>query len=83
MNIYLKDATNFENNGLGFLNDLISAKVTECLTSMQFYGFIKNINSILSSFTPFFRRISGRKLLPFPPARRTSGMPPFPSLRFR
>lgn len=28
------------------------AKVTEFLTSMQFYGFIKNINAILSSFNP-------------------------------
>ncbi len=28
------------------------SKVTEFLTAMQFYGFIKNINSILTSFNP-------------------------------
>jgi len=31
------------------------SKVTEFLKSMQFYGFIKNINSILSSFNPDYK----------------------------
>lgn len=33
------------------------SKVTEFLTSMQFYGFIKNINSILSSFNSDFKPV--------------------------
>lgn len=50
MNIFLKDTDNFENNGLGFLKDLISAKVTECLNGEYTLNIEYPIGSRLSEY---------------------------------
>lgn len=50
MNIYLSNETNFERNGVGFLNDLISAKVTESLNGDYILEIQYPINGYLSEY---------------------------------
>ena len=50
MNIYLNDETNFERNGVGFLTDLISAKVTESLNGDYILEIEYPIGGLLSEY---------------------------------
>jgi phage minor structural protein len=50
MNIYLSNETNFERNGVGFLTDLISAKVTESLNGDYILGIEYPVDGILAEY---------------------------------
>lgn len=50
MNIYLSNETNFERNGVGFLTDLISAKVTESLNGDYILEIEYPIDGLLSEY---------------------------------
>ena len=50
MNIYLSNETNFERNGVGFLTDLISAKVTESLNGDYILEIEYPIDGILAEY---------------------------------
>ena len=50
MNIYLNTETNFNNNGLGFLKDCISASVTEVLNGDMYLEFSYPLNGTLSEY---------------------------------
>lgn len=50
MNIYLSNETSFTNNGLGFLTDVLSAKVTENLNGDMYLELTYPINGKLSEY---------------------------------
>ena len=50
MNIYLSNETNFERNGVGFLTDLISAKVTESLNGDYILEIEYPVDGILAEY---------------------------------
>lgn len=50
MNIYLNTETNFNNNGLGFLKDCLSAKVTEVLNGDMYLEFSYPVNAAMSEY---------------------------------
>lgn len=50
MNIYESNTSNFNNNGLGFLTDLLTANVTENLNGDMFLEFTYPINGILNEY---------------------------------
>ena len=50
MNIYLSNETNFERNGVGFLTDLIRAKVTESLNGDYILEIEYPIDGLLSEY---------------------------------
>lgn len=50
MNIYLSDTVDFDNNGLGFLRDLISCSVTEELNGDYSVEFVYPLNGFLSEY---------------------------------
>lgn len=50
MNIYLSNETNFDKNGVGFLNDVISAKVTEILNGDYILDLEYPVNGLLSEY---------------------------------
>lgn len=50
MNIYLSDTVDFDNNGLGFLRDLISCSVTEELNGDYSVEFVYPLNGLLSEY---------------------------------
>lgn len=50
MNIYLQNETNFNNNGLGFLTDVLSASVVEELNGDYYLSFNYKLNGALSEY---------------------------------
>lgn len=50
MNIYLSTTTTFNNNGLGFLTDILSASITEELNGQYQLSFTYPINGSLSEY---------------------------------
>lgn len=50
MNIYLQNETNFNNNGLGFLSDVLSANVVEELNGDYYLNFIYQQDGQLSEY---------------------------------
>lgn len=50
MNIYLQNETNFNNNGLGFLTDILSAQVDESLNGDYYLTLSYKLNGNLSEY---------------------------------